>query len=283
MEVGCFLWWVEDILQWRHPTVTVVDTNCDTSVLWVLAVSRQCTTWTPSSPAEQHRRHTQDINHCVLTMKATETSHTQDINHCVWQWQHRDITHKRTTTLSDNDSNTDVTHKTTTTVSDNDNTQTSHTKHQPLGPDNDSNTYVTYKRTTTLSNNDSNTDVTHKTTTTVSDNNNTHTSHTRHQPLGPDNDSNTYVTYKTTTTVSDNDNTETSHTRQHPLCLTMTTQRRHIQDNNHCIWQWQQHRHHTQDNNHCVWQWQQHRHHIQNNHCVCDNDNTETSHTYLLT
>ena len=100
-----------------------------------------------------------------------------------------------------NESNRDVTHKTSTTVSDNDNTQTSHTRHQPLGPDNDSNTYVTYKRTTILSDNDSNTDVTHK----------------------------------TTTTVSDNDNTETSHTRQQTLYLTMTTQRRHIQDNNHCV------------------------------------------------
>ena len=156
MEVGYCLWWVEDILQWRHPTMTVVDTNCDTSVLGDSCSDKEC----------------------LLSLVNVQLELPVLLQ-----------------------SNTDVTHKTSTTVSDNDNTETSHTRHQPLGPDNDSNTYVTYKRTTTLSDNDSNTD----------------------------------VTYKTTTTVSDNDNTETSHTRQQPLCLTMTTQRRHIQDNNHCV------------------------------------------------
>ena len=139
MEVGCCLWWVEDILQWRHPTVMVVDTNCDTSVLGDSCSDKEC----------------------LLSLVKVQLELPVLLQ-----------------------SNTDVTHKTSTTVS-----------------DNDSNTYITYKRTTILSDNDSNTDVTHK----------------------------------TTTTVSDNDNTETSHTRKQPLCLTMTTQRRHTQDNNHCV------------------------------------------------
>ena len=136
-----------------------------------------------------------------FSCRATQTSHTRHQPLGPNNESNRDVTHKTSTTVSDND-NTETSHTRHQPLGpDNDNTQTSHTRHQPLGPDNDSNTYITYKRTTTLSDNDSNTDVTHK----------------------------------TTTTVSDNDNTETSHTRQQPLCLTMTTQRGHTQDNNHCV------------------------------------------------
>ena len=180
MEIGCCLWWVEDILQRRHPTVTVVDTNCDTSVLGDSCSNKECLLSLVNVQLELPvlLQSTLDINHWVLTMTATQTSHTR----------HQPLG-------PNNDSNRDVTHKTSTTVSDNDNTETSHTRHQPLGPDNDSNTYVTYKTTTTVSDNDSNTDVTYKTTNTVSDN-----------------DSNTDITYKTTTTVSDNDsNTDVTH------------------------------------------------------------------------
>ena len=65
-----------------------------------------------------------DNDNTDITYKTTTTASDNDSNTYV--------TYKTTTTVSDNDSNTHVTYKTTTAVSDNDNTETSHTRQQPL-------------------------------------------------------------------------------------------------------------------------------------------------------
>ena len=42
MEVRCCLGWIEDVVKWRHPTVTIVDTDGDMSISGNRCPHQQC-------------------------------------------------------------------------------------------------------------------------------------------------------------------------------------------------------------------------------------------------